>query len=112
VWRGDGLLHVVHDDHVESSVVWGDSLVHHAHFGKRTLVVEGSAYSASGLFIQENDHRSPGKARPGGNKGHDANVALADLKRFFAEPNAAHRHRERVTFYTAFAQKHAHFLMI
>ena len=76
----------------------GGGLIHHAHFGKRTSVVDGSAYSTRGLLIQKNDHRSPGEASPGGNQGHDANVALADLKRFFAEPNAAHRHRERVTF--------------
>ena len=62
------------------------------------MSVDGVADACSGLVVQDDDGRSPGEARLGGDERHHTHVAFADLKRLFAESNAAHRHGERVAF--------------
>jgi len=102
----------MNDDDVERTVSRGRVSIDDSHLRERSRRVDGATDTHRRIVVEEDDNRSPGETRPRGDDSHHLPIALADLKRFFTESNAAHRHRERVSFDAAFAQKHAHFVRI
>ena len=113
IGRADGLQCLVNDDCVERGVRKRQRApVHHVHLRQGSGVGDRLLYAGCRRVVPDDDCCRACQAAFRRNKSDATGVVEANLQHAFAQTNAAHRHRQRFSFETRFAQKHAHFLMI